>query len=266
LEKAVDALGKQAAGLPVIMCGMIGSAQGWQDAGYLTKTADIHALAEAALPLTLPNRKIWIIPGVHSASFAGVSDVMRGEETALAGVISRDKITDGLFCLPGTHSKWVSVKGGAITSLSSFMTGELFDITSKYSIIQPLLVENEAVSPHEDSFIQGLDLARKSLGFMHQLFAIRAGVLTGSYAASGAKSLLSGLCIGTELVQAEQIIAHHHLPVYLNAAGAMADFYQAAFQHFKIDNQAIDGAQASLSGLFAIGQKILASEPSHNIG
>ena len=53
---------------------------------------------------------IWIVPGIQSVSGDGLADVMRGEETALAGILAQYQISNGLFCLPGTHSKWVTVR------------------------------------------------------------------------------------------------------------------------------------------------------------
>ncbi len=38
---------------------------------------------------------------------------MRGEETQLLGVVA-DGFDTGLVCMPGTHSKWVKLDGGAV--------------------------------------------------------------------------------------------------------------------------------------------------------
>lgn len=49
---------------------------------------------------------------------------MRGEETQLLGLITRHKLADATVCLPGTHSKWATVKDGAVAEFKTFMTGE----------------------------------------------------------------------------------------------------------------------------------------------
>ena len=253
LADACDALGGKARTLPVIMCGMIGSAQGWQDAGYLQKTAGICALAAAACKINTAEN-IWIVPGIQSVSGDGLADVMRGEETALAGILAKYQIRDGLFCLPGTHSKWVTVREAEITSLSSFMTGEVFDLMHHHSILSPFMeqAKNSEEEKDREAFLKGLALAKGRLGLLHQLFAIRAGVLTGTYAASSASALLSGLSIGTEMVHIAPAAANQNGGVYLNAAGVMADLYQTALTHFDIGYQLIDGEAASCAGLYEI--------------
>jgi 2-dehydro-3-deoxygalactonokinase len=257
LADARHALGAGARALPVIMCGMIGSAQGWQDAGYLQKTAGISALAAAASKIKSAEN-IWIVPGIQSVSDDGLADVMRGEETALAGILAQYQIRDGLFCLPGTHSKWVTVRGAEITSLSSFMTGEVFDLMRRHSILSPFMEQPKDSEEEKDreGFLHGLELARGSLGLLHHLFAIRAGILTGKFAASSASALLSGLSIGTEMVHIAPMAAAQNGTVYLNAAGVMAGLYQTALTHFDIGYQLIDGEAASCAGLYEIARHI----------
>ena len=253
LAEARHALGGEALSLPVIMCGMIGSAQGWQDAGYLQKTASIRTLAAAVCKINTAEN-IWIIPGIQSVSSDGLADVMRGEETALAGILAQYQISNGLFCLPGTHSKWVTVKEAEITSLSSFMTGEVFDLMRRHSILSPFMeqAQNSEEEKDREAFLQGLALARGGLGLLHHLFAIRAGILTGKYAPSSASALLSGLSIGTEMVHIAPVAAGQNGTVYLNVAGVMADLYQTALTHFDIGYQLIDGEAASCAGLYEI--------------
>lgn len=258
LAESRQALGPQAAGLPVIMCGMIGSAQGWQDAGYLQKTAGIAELAAAATRID-GEADIWIIAGVQSSSADGLADVMRGEETALAGIIATQNITDGLFCLPGTHSKWVTIEAGQITSLSTFMTGEMYDLMSKHSILSPLIdPAADSAEPDLQGFTQGLKLAAGELGILHHLFAVRAGILTGKFAAGSASSILSGLSIGSEIKHVAEIARAQKLPVYLNATGVMARLYHSALAHFDVAHQLIDAEEASHAGLYEIARHLLA--------
>ena len=258
LAEAREAFGSEAANLPVIMCGMIGSAQGWQDAGYLQKTAGITQLAAAAMPLK-QEADTWIIPGVQSSSADGLADVMRGEETALAGIIASQNITDGLFCLPGTHSKWVTIMDSQITNLSTFMTGEVFDLMRKHSILSPFM-DAAADSTELDSqgFTQGLKLAAGELGLLHHLFAVRAAILTGKFAAGSASSILSGLSIGSEIKQIAEIVHTQKRPVYLSATGVMASLYQSALTYFDVTHQLIDGEQASRVGLYEVARHLLA--------
>src|SRR5205085_11075608 len=75
---------------------------------------------------------ILLISGVQHAG-----DVMRGEETQLTGVSSMTDAPDGdmLYIFPGTHSKHITVINNRITYFSTFMTGEVFDLLVKHSIL-----------------------------------------------------------------------------------------------------------------------------------
>ncbi len=73
---------------------------------------------------TDPDLTVYVIPGIKQANPA---DVMRGEETQIAGFLARNKNWDGVICLPGTHTKWVHVSADEVVSFHTFMTGELFD-------------------------------------------------------------------------------------------------------------------------------------------
>lgn len=45
----------------------------------------------------------------------------------MLGALARLGVADGLFVLPGTHSKWVpEVEAGRITTFATYMTGEVF--------------------------------------------------------------------------------------------------------------------------------------------
>ena len=57
-------------------------------------------------------------------------------EVVLAGFLAHVPDFDGVLCLPGTHTKWVHISAGEIVSFSSFMTGELFALLSKRSVLR----------------------------------------------------------------------------------------------------------------------------------
>ena len=66
----------------------------------------------------------------------GAADVMRGEETQIAGFLRLNTGWDGVICLPGTHSKWVHVSAGEIISFRTFMTGELYGLLADASVLR----------------------------------------------------------------------------------------------------------------------------------
>lgn len=70
------------------------------------------------------------------------SDVMRGEETELMGLIDSEE--DGVYVLPGSHSKIISVKNNKIVSFSTMMTGEMIAALSKNTILKASFDLSEA--------------------------------------------------------------------------------------------------------------------------
>jgi len=76
--------------LPVIACGMVGSAQGWQEAAYLDVPVDLERIGTL---LTVVQRTgagpdatpVHIVPGLIQRH--GLPNVMRGEETQVFGVL-----------------------------------------------------------------------------------------------------------------------------------------------------------------------------------
>ena len=123
--------------LPLLACGMVGSAQGWKEAPYLNAPASLDELARG---LTVVHRStdkpLHIVPGLLQRG--SLPNVMRGEETQVLGVLQNlpaEASGDLLIGLPGSHSKWVEVVEGCITHFDTFMTGEVFAVLSEHSIL-----------------------------------------------------------------------------------------------------------------------------------
>jgi 2-dehydro-3-deoxygalactonokinase len=133
-------------------------------------------------------------------------DVMRGEEIQIAGALADHPEFSSRACmaLPGTHSKWVQVSSGRIARFATYMTGELFAILSRHSILGRLMPENGGTDAHsrDAAFTDGLNAARNgsSGDLAHQIFATRTLGLTRRLPAEALKDYLSGLLIGNELV------------------------------------------------------------------
>jgi 2-dehydro-3-deoxygalactonokinase len=170
---------------------MVGSRQGWVEAPYCEAPAGAAALASRLA--AVPGMGLSIVPGIVLTGAR--PDVMRGEETQVAGALDED--AGGLVVLPGTHSKWVDVRAGQIHQFRTFMTGEVFAALRDHSILGTF-----APGEAEDAaaFDRGVAAAHGATdGIAALLFSARALVLTGGLAASGARDYLSGLLIGDEL-------------------------------------------------------------------
>ena len=197
--------------LPVVMSGMIGSRQGWCEAPYIACPAPLKDLAAAAIRLTpamtgLPH--VAIIPGVVSRDASGHPDVMRGEETQIFGALARLGIDAGTFVLPGTHAKWVTVAGGAITGFSTYMTGEVFAALKDHSILGRLMRDGGPpdATPSATGFERGLAAAAKAKGgpgaLLRHIFSARTLGLFDELAPDEIGDYLSGLLIGSEICDA----------------------------------------------------------------
>ncbi len=241
--------------LPVLMCGMVGSRQGWREAPYLKGDAGAGELAGATLPITPSLWDVRIVPGLQSTSYDGSPDVMRGEETQLLGAVAMGAPRDALVCMPGTHSKWVELRDGRIRSITTFLTGELFALLCGNSILTGMIeVEGKVASDVEASaFKLGVRMGQDGGALAHKLFSIRAQALTGT--GSGATlEMLSGLLIGSEIstVHPKRVGKE----IVLIASDDIADRYRTALQQCGIEVLVVNGDKACRAGLSAIAREV----------
>lgn len=126
----------------------------------------------------------------------GAPDVMRGEETQIIGA-SALGMSDGILVMPGTHSKWIAVRRNVIDDYATFMTGEVFAVLRKHTILGTLMEDGTF---QEGAFRKGCaaGLADGSK-LLHDLFGVRTLPLFGKIAANMVEDYLSGLLIGAEI-------------------------------------------------------------------
>ncbi len=188
-------------GTRCLMAGMVGSKQGWVEAGYCPCPVGLDEIAAALRPIdsqsSTRGRRIRIVPGV-SRDYAGVPDVMRGEETQVFGALDLLGLQEGTFVLPGTHSKWVRVEAGRICELTTVMSGEFYDLLRKHSILARSLPPADTAL-NEAAFDRGVVMAWQGGSLMQTAFSVRTLSLFDRMAADARSSYLSGLVIGEEL-------------------------------------------------------------------
>ncbi len=118
----------------VLLCGMIGSRQGWVEAPYLDCPAGPAELAQALVGVPFADAEVRLVPGLAARDAAAIPEVMRGEETQIAGALDRIGGSD-LVCLPGTHAKWARLAGGRVTGFATYLTGEAFAALRDHTIL-----------------------------------------------------------------------------------------------------------------------------------
>jgi 2-dehydro-3-deoxygalactonokinase len=240
--------------LPVVACGMVGSVQGWREAPYARCPVDARTLAaHAARVASGIGPEVLIAPGVLYEPEDAAPDVMRGEETQVAGALLRQPAwaARATFLLPGTHSKWVRVEEGRIVAVATAMTGELFALLRTHSILGRLMPP-PADTPDAAAFTRGVEDARTDGGggWLHQLFAVRTLGLTERLPRAALADYLSGLLIGSELMHALAARADA-APLVLVGEPALCSRYAQALQHVGVTIDAVQGNTAP-AGLWAL--------------
>ena len=236
--------------LPAVLGGMVGSTIGWKEVPYLRCPAKPEGIAGAALRFEADDRAIAILPGLSCTGKTGAPDVMRGEETQILGALRlHPALARGrhLFCLPGTHAKWVAVEGGAVTQFQTALSGELFELLRRHSV---LARDGGEVDKDSAALTRGLDFVRANpdTDLLHLLFSTRARVVTGDMAKSDAASYLSGLVLGKDVSTALKLFDRDG-PVQLICTPALAALYGRALKAYDVSVAAIDGDAAALAGL-----------------
>jgi 2-dehydro-3-deoxygalactonokinase len=184
------------------------------------------------------------------------ADVMRGEETQLLGCAGSMDGSGCLVAMPGTHSKWVRIVRDEVLGFSTFMTGELFDVISKQSILQHAVKDTSGFDGAHQAFLAALHSAYKEPELAtNRLFSVRARGLLFSLPPTDAEATLSGMMIGLELAGALKQ-APTDTPVILVASGKLRGLYEAAFQHLGLKFTTVDADDAVRRGLSQAAREI----------
>lgn len=227
--------------LPIYMAGMVGSQLGWVNVEYATTSIDDVGLLKNVHSFSLPwGPKAFIIPGVSHQTETGAYDVMRGEEVQLFGLAKIVKQSSLDAILPGTHSKHASFVSGKMTRFASFMTGELFSVISKHTILGKGLPEQV---DSQVAFLKGVKEGQQTDSLTSTLFAARTHRLFKNIEENEVLDYLSGLLIGNEL----KSIKDNH--VFLVGGKGLCDRYKMACTELSIFSTYVSGDDCFLAGM-----------------
>ena len=227
---------------PVLACGMVGARQGWAEAKYrATPCTPIDAAGILHVPTHDPRLTFHIAPGLSQGRPA---DVMRGEETQVAGVLALHPGFDGVICHPGTHSKWVHVSAGEVVSFQTFMTGEMFALLSTQSVLRHGMGQDWDDAAFDAGVADALQSPDK---FAARLFSLRAEFLLHGLTPAQARARLSGLMIGIELAGAKPYWLGQR--IILVGAPALAANYTRALTAQGLAPETLDATACTLAGL-----------------
>lgn len=235
----------------ILLCGMIGSRQGWVEAPYLPCPAGLDALAGATVPVPFAEVETRLVPGLACRDRHGVPEVMRGEETQILGAAEAVGMAEATLCLPGSHSKWAQLRGGQVLGFATHLTGEAFAALAAHTILARML--DPGAPHHAGGFARGVARAKQAGGLLHHLFGLRAAALFDEIAAAEASSFLSGLLIGHEIAAALE--AGVGPPILLIGAGSLTARYATALDIFGVPHRTAD-PDAAARGLHLIAEHL----------
>lgn len=264
-EEALHSITQGWPALPRLACGMVGSRNGWYEVPYLELPAGAEQLAGSIAAATMGDGTLlWIVPGLHNHHGP---DVMRGEETQLIGALRMQPAlaAKSTWLLPGTHSKWASVRDGQTVDFCTRMTGEFYAVLRHHSILGSGMPQATAGAQSMDAiaFQRGVIAARDSgaSGALSVLFSARTLMLDGALQPASVSDYLSGLLIGEEL---RSLAASSRFAldttIQLIGEAPLCARYRAAGHHFDI-HFAEPWADAAAHGLWHLAQ--LAKMPDH---
>lgn len=234
--------------------GMIGSNVGWIEVPYAEAPAGRAELARLAVPVTIGDVPIVIVPGIacrHAIDDA--PDVLRGEETEILG--STPAEGEAMIVLPGTHAKWTRVRDGRVVEFVTSMSGEIFDRLTTQGLLASV-TEGEGAA--DDALFEGVDIARaRQRGLGSLLFGARARVVRGEMPKAAAASYVRGLLIGSEIAD-----AHAAFPGFGDAAvtlvgnGPLSRLYAAALDSIGVASTSVESQAACLRGFLALHEAL----------
>jgi 2-dehydro-3-deoxygalactonokinase len=238
---------------PVALVGMVGSREGWRMAPYAECPAGPEEIARAMIEVEIDGtRRGHIVPGLMCEPEAGTGavDVMRGEETLCLGA----GVADGLICLPGTHPKWVEMRGGRIARFATYFTGEMYALLRHHSMIG-----RPATEPEDPSgFERGLAAAGRNsgrdgrrAGLLHLIFGARAAAVTGRLPTAQLAPYISGLLTGDEINGAFSLFEKPRQVTAIGDPGRIALFAKALARH-GVEVESVPAEEALIAGLARI--------------
>lgn len=212
----------------ILLSGMVTSRTGWVESPFAPAPAGLDEIFASALVQThdgLP--PLYFLPGVSQQ--LPLPDVMRGEELSLLGA---DAPTDGVFILPGAHTKWVRKEAGQIVAITTYLSGEILNLLKKDSIISRLMPAE--YTPHPEAFRRGVAMVDDTDiggGLLRRVFSARSLVLFDQLQPAEIADYLAGMFIAAEIREAAGAVDG---PVLLVGNAPVAASYEMALSELRV--------------------------------
>jgi len=242
--------------IPILLSGMVSGRNGWVELPYVECPLNAKTLAKNLRQMNSFNSgKCWLVPGVSSTGASACFDVMRGEEIQYLGARllaekRRSPLPD-FICMPGTHNKWVVSSAGEMISFSTAMTGEIYSLLGRTSLLSKSVASGGSWS--EKAFEEGLSCSGRPGGLLHQLFTVRSLHLSGEHLLEQGEPYLSGLLIGNEI---RSMLPSGEAVVAVVASDSLMEKYLHALHYFGHTAYGINSEQATIAGAWEIARHV----------
>lgn len=221
----------------LIISGMASSSVGWKEVPYARTPFALNGEGMRMERVEMEGcpqvNGVYLISGLTTGS-----DIMRGEETEIVGLFAGGDMERAgkaaVVILPGTHSKHIYIEEGAIVDFRTYMTGELFEILSKESLLKfsvrwPLPAGSFKESENREAFREGVRRVGAE-GLPGALFRVRTRSVLDGAGPEVNGWYLSGLLIGSELAGLVEEQGRRSAMVLLAAVEKFRPIYEAALE------------------------------------
>ncbi|MEM1037740.1 MAG: 2-dehydro-3-deoxygalactonokinase [Pseudomonadota bacterium] len=238
--------------VPHLICGMAGSNLGWLETGYVETPASAQSIADEVSWKDYDSRVVGIVPGLSGKGWIGQAERMRGEETELVGWLQRTSQRDAILCLPGTHTKWVTVEDGSITRFNTALTGELFSLLKEASILKSDTPQLHSISAFETG--ARLGLSDRCSDTLHGLFSARSELISGGVKPHQTEAFLSGFLIARDISGALETLKFEQETVHLIGEETLANRFAHVLTLAGVSSRYASSERCVAAGLFALAK------------
>lgn len=206
----------------IVAAGMASSSIGLYELEYAGLPFDQSGKTLITKNFTLNNdQDLLLISGVKSST-----GMMRGEEVQAIGLEHLlANHGNGIVLLPGTHSKHLTYDNGMFTAVKNYMTGELFEVLSKKSILANSIINDNHIQDWKTPFKKGATLGLEGQ-MTSNLLSVRAKDVVERASKEDNYFFLSGLLIGDEL----SYLKNEKRKVFLAAPNPMFNLYKMVLE------------------------------------
>ena len=243
----------------VLLAGMVTSNIGWYPLECVPCPIALESILDACAEKSLEGQATVAIRGLRCTNYLGAPDFMRGEELQLLGWYkARQRTGANLLCLPGTHTKWVHVADGVVDVFQTSVTGELFDLLGRHSVLLTLDQQSASTVPEFQltAFIAGVrKVLETGADISHLLFSARGQMLAQQMTAEKVRDYFAGLLVGADVREARRTVMAHGAQVTIIGNERLTRQFSLAMREFSIEHEAFSASAAKREGFLSLYRK-----------